>query len=811
MKLDVHIELLLRSLRIYAQDPPLSCMIGSQAMLPMTNRSRYPIDRLALVLIGSVVFSAAWSIAAAEWMPRLDLLGLTAVTALILGTIIVSRPWRAGLAHLIMILYGVVWVTLIALDQMPDKVYGWTALDTLRHMIVRLGEHIYIWGEAVITGGVGTDNTIFLLFLGAVFWIITYLAAWNTFRQPRMWRAVAPAGVALLINTYYYGGPQSLYLLVVVYLFCVLLYAARMYTLKQAERWKFSRVRYNPEIKRDFLQIGSSIAIAAVLFGTIAPTVLGAPQISDLWRQVSRPVRSVEESFNRLFSGLQPNGLAFANPFGRTLALLGQRNLGNELVMEVKASEGRYWQAVVYDEYTGTAFQSSDTTRLAVDPNERPFDGQFERRSPVTQTFTVFFPNSTLVFAAPQAASVDRAAWVETYPIETAGQPASATPDVSMWTVINPLTAGDSYQVASLASVANIVELRSAGTDYPASTRQRYLQLPNSLPTRVRELARQIVRDAGATNPYDAASALEFYLRTQIKYNEKIPAPAPGVDGVDYVLFDVKEGYCDYYASAMAVMARSLGIPARIATGYTQGTFDATRGVYQVFQFNAHTWAEVYFPKYGWVQFEPTASQPSLVRLQPSSSNGVSAEDQNASDREDRFRSREPEDTEFDPMQGPPSPLDLTPFVPPVEAPTPWPWIIGGAALVVVIVAAGVTMYVYEVRGSNRRAPRGGEWAFARMARMAQWLRVKLLPWQTPYEQAQTLSKIMPRSEPAIERVANLYVHERYGRGEPELQEAQLTWRSLRGPMWLTGLKRRIPRSLPSLRGIFRRNRPAEP
>lgn len=162
-------------------------------------------------------------------------------------------------------------------------------------------------------------------------------------------------------------------------------------------------------------------------------------------------------------------------------------------------------------------------------------------------------------------------------------------------------------------------------------------------------------------------------------------------------------------------------------------------------------------------------------------------------------------------MQGPPSPLDLTPFVPPVEAPTPWPWIIGGAALVVVIAAAAVTMYVYEVRGSNRRAPRGGEWAFARMARMAQWLRVKLLPWQTPYEQAQTLSKIMPRSEPAIERVANLYVHERYGRGEPELQEAQLTWRSLRGPMWLTGLKRRIPRSWPSLRGIFRRNRPAEP
>ena len=588
-------------------------------MSKSSEKAHYPVDRLALILIGSVVFSAAWSLAAADWMPRLDLLGLTVVAAIGLGTIVVSRAWRPAVAHLVMILYGVVWVTLIVLDQMPDKIYGWTALDTLRYMIVRLGEHIYIWGDAVITGGVGTDNTIFLLFLAALFWLIAYLAVWNTFRQPRMWRAVAPAGVALLINTYYYGGPDSLYLLVIVYLFCVLMYAARMYTLRQAERWQFSRVRFDPEIKRDFLQIGSGIAIASLVFSVVAPSVLGAPQIGDLWRQVSRPVRSVEESFNRLFSGLQPNGLAFANPFGRTLALLGQRTLGNELVMEVQASEGHYWQAVVYDEYTGTAFQSSDTTRLAVDPNEQPFTDQFQQRTVVTQTFTLYFPNNTLVFAAPQAASVDRAAWVETYPVEAAGTAAGGTPDASMWTVINPLSAGDSYRVTSLTSDANVEQLRSAGTTYPAAIRQRYLQLPNSLPDRVRQLARQIVSEAKATDPFDQASALESWLRTNIKYDEKIPAPPPGVDGVDYLLFDVKAGYCDYYASAMAVMARSLGIPARIVTGYTQGTFDKDRGAYQVFQFNAHTWPEVYFPQYGWVQFEPTASQPSLVRAQPAS------------------------------------------------------------------------------------------------------------------------------------------------------------------------------------------------
>ena len=783
------------------------------------NRRRYPIDRLALILIGSVVFSAAWSIAAADWMPRLDLLGLTVVAALAFGTLVVSRPWRAAVAHLVMTAYGVICVTLIVFAQLPDKVYGWTALDTLRHMIVRLGEHIYVWGDAVLTGGVGTDNTIFLLFLTTLFWLITYLAVWNTFRQPRMWRAVAPAGVALLINTYYYGGPQALYLLVIIYLFSVLMYAARMYALKQAERWQFSRVRFNPEIKRDFLQIGSSIALAAVMFGAFAPSVLGAPQIGDLWRQISRPVRSAEEAFNRLFSGLQPNGLAFANPFGRTLALLGARNLGNELVMEVQASAGRYWQAVTYDEYTSTAFQSSDTTRLAVAPNERPFAGQFAARTLVTQTFTVFFPNNTLIFAAPQAAAVDRAAWVETYSSDLRSlEDFGGQADVSMWTVLNPLGSGDAYQVTSLASVANVAQLRSAGADYPAAIRQRYLQLPNSLPDRVRQLARQIVDDAQATNPFDSASALEFYLRTQIKYNDKIPAPPPGMDGVDYLLFDAKEGYCDYYAAALAVMARSLGIPARIATGYTSGTFDAMRGVYQVFQFNAHTWAEVYFPQYGWVQFEPTASQPSLARLQPAAINPNEPKaDPTAADLESKFGSRIPKDEEFDPLQGPASPLNL----PKAAAELPWQLLIGGTGLVLIVIGAALgAMWVYENRGLKRRA-RGGEWAFARMTRLAHWLRVKLAPWQTPFEQARALSQIMPRSEPAIERVAGWYVQERYGRAAPEpsfghaqdavgdaQETAQTTWRSLRGEMWWAGLKRRA--AWPALRRFFKPLRSTE-
>jgi hypothetical protein len=199
---------------------------------------------------------------------------------------------------------------------------------------------------------------------------------------------------------YYYGGTETLAFWLVVYLFVVLLYAARL-SLHQERRWHFGRVRFRPEVERDFLQLGAIIAVAAVVFGMVAPVFAGAPQVSSLWREVSRPVRSIEDTFSRMFSGLQPHGLPYTNPFGRTLALLGQRNLGNELVLEVRSSEGRYWQGVVYDRYTGAAFKF----RHRADPGGRrelALPQKFEQRELVTQTVSVYFPNNTLIFAAPQ-------------------------------------------------------------------------------------------------------------------------------------------------------------------------------------------------------------------------------------------------------------------------------------------------------------------------------------------------------------------------------------------------------------------------
>ena len=163
------------------------------------------------------------------------------------------------------------------------------------------------------------------------------------------------------------------------------------------------------------------------------------------------------------------------------------------------------------------------------------------------------------------------------------------------------------YKVTSSSAILDPDKLRQTGYNYPDWVRQVYLALPGDLPAEVRGLARSLT--AGSRTPYDQARAVETYLRTY-PYSLDIPAPPLDRDVVDYFLFDLKKGYCDYFATAMVVLARAAGIPARMAVGYASGAYDALNASYIVTEADAHSWPEIYFPDYGWVEFEPTSSRP---------------------------------------------------------------------------------------------------------------------------------------------------------------------------------------------------------
>ena len=238
-------------------------------------------------------------------------------------------------------------------------------------------------------------------------------------------------------------------------------------------------------------------------------------------------------------------------------------------------------------------------------------------------------------------------------PPEPGAQPTSITlasspslPDVLSVRGPDRLRAGFTYDVTGTVSTASAESLRDAGTAYPLWVLGRFLQLPRSLTDdefgRLRELARQVV--AGADTPYDAAVALENYLccsvliddagaplideaglpRLLYPFTTDIDLPPPQADSVSWFLFENVDadnlpvgGYYDYHASAMAVLLRSIGIPARVATGFAIGdqNYDGRTDNYIIRGRDAYTWVEVFFPEYGWVDFDPTPPDPEVRQI----------------------------------------------------------------------------------------------------------------------------------------------------------------------------------------------------
>ena len=165
------------------------------------------------------------------------------------------------------------------------------------------------------------------------------------------------------------------------------------------------------------------------------------------------------------------------------------------------------------------------------------------------------------------------------------------------------LDPGDEYTITSSKSTASPEQLRAAGTEYPGWVRDRYLQLPDNQSERLDELARTITQDID--NPYDKVKAIETYLHG-LGYDMEIPAPPYNMDGVEHFIFELERGYSEYFGSAMAVLLREAGVPARMVVGYTPREFDSRAGHWVVREADSHGWAEAYFPGYGWVEFEPT-------------------------------------------------------------------------------------------------------------------------------------------------------------------------------------------------------------
>ena len=165
---------------------------------------------------------------------------------------------------------------------------------------------------------------------------------------------------------------------------------------------------------------------------------------------------------------------------------------------------------------------------------------------------------------------------------------------------------GETYAATTSVSFATDDQLREAGDEYPAWVAARYLQLPETLPPRVRDLAQDTT--GPWDNPFDKAKAIERHLNT-FEYTKEIDAPPFDADSVDHFLFESQQGYSEYFGSAMTVLLRAADIPARLATGYNYGQATQQDDTYVIQDDDSHAWTEAFFPDYGWITFEPTPGQ----------------------------------------------------------------------------------------------------------------------------------------------------------------------------------------------------------
>ncbi|MCA1666588.1 MAG: transglutaminase-like domain-containing protein, partial [Thermomicrobia bacterium] len=181
--------------------------------------------------------------------------------------------------------------------------------------------------------------------------------------------------------------------------------------------------------------------------------------------------------------------------------------------------------------------------------------------------------------------------------------------DVTTLDAGTPIATNATVAQTARISTATADQLRVATTSYQQWL-DRYRILPDgttpytiATPQRVKDLAAQLAR--GQSNPYDIATAMEHYLRATYGYATVVTNPPANRDVADYFLFDARQGYCEYFATAMAVLLRAESIPARVVTGYLPGARQAD-GRFLSLESQAHAWVEVYFPQYGWITFDPT-------------------------------------------------------------------------------------------------------------------------------------------------------------------------------------------------------------
>jgi len=495
-------------------------------------------------------------------------------------------------------------------------------LDFLLSVILsRLEDAIFninLWFYDLLTGFSVYNQISTLISWGLILWTLAVWISWITRKKDQPIWGVIPAGALLAVLMTYTLDKR---ILLVILLGAGLTLIGMINHDTKYREWSRRRIKgYDNIRERMILVIVAFSAYTMVLAGLMPSIRIRsiADPIERLMYGDSEPGENSEETslegegaYNsslysvERFAGLPRKKLIGSGPELAKRVVMIVKYPTTAFVSSGLPTAARYWRSFAYDQYTGVGWQTSRTQEVDYKPGQEIIEIQTDRFEIITQEIRLSNTLRGTLYSAGPPITVDQDVLVSWRVIMEENAFGSIQPkavDDLFAVTLDPII----YQVRSLVPALNDEDLRSTGGEIPDWIRTRYLDLPDTVPDRVRDLAFEIV--ANQPTPYDQAKALETFLRSY-PYSLVLPEPPLDRDVADYFLFDLQTGYCDYYATSMVVLARSVGLPSRVVVGYVGGQFDEENDQYLVTEADAHTWVEVYLSGNGWIPFEPTAAR----------------------------------------------------------------------------------------------------------------------------------------------------------------------------------------------------------
>ena len=508
----------------------------------------------------------------------------------------------------------------------PDSTAMRAAVEAMAIQSAAVGVRVQTWLADLGTGTNLNDPVVRILFWSLLLWALAAWAGWASGRNKVLAGLVPALGILAAITNYSGASVTSLWLMTgsTLALLSITHFDAIL------RRWGATRL--------DYAEIIVPNTIMALVLLTLGLAALGwtLPQISvkDILESLRRHDTPQNQTARSL--GLEPARQTPephpTSPFAPlrdselpTKHLIGSGpELSRDVVFTVRTGElpampvdnlqiapRHYWRSNTFDIYTGLGWATSQVQSIKYPSGQALYEVPSNYQL-LSQNFNIRHGDAGSLYWTGNLYRSDmpfEAAWRippgQNYP--------QAVDPFRGADLLGALNTTHSYQVESLVQQVTVEKLRASGRDYPDFIQQRYTILPPQVPERVFALARDLT--SAAPTPFDEAKAIETYLRKNYPYSLDVPMPPHGADVADFFLFELKTGYCDYYATAMAVMARSVGLPARLVMGYANGYYNYSTAEYIVTAADAHSWVEIYFPGIGWVEFEPTAGQPELIHL----------------------------------------------------------------------------------------------------------------------------------------------------------------------------------------------------